>query len=281
MRYSAIDKLNLFFKTYMQMFANTFKPSSWAPFFYLALAQALGLILLTWFAMPGWKEFIQPLLSQVLPSQPFHYPFYLLTVPRVFTDFDNYILGPTFWVIFSAVAVYKLGGLYEGKNQSTSRGFGLAFRSYIKLLFIWLFELILVFAIFKVLSLLFVEIVFGSPRRIILLKVILQYMAFIPSAFLLYAFPSIIIGKKSFFGAIGESFSLCSHNFFMTYFIVFFPGTIRLIFDIIIRDFGPRIVYTLNPDLILWLMGLKIIFGIGINLFILGGATYLYRDLTR
>lgn len=281
MQYTAFDKINIFFKTYIQMFGNSLRFSSWAPFFYLALMQAFGLIILTWFSMPGWKAVIEPILSSILPNEPFHFPRYLLTVPRVFADYDNYILGPTAWIIFSAVAVFKLSGLFDDEKLSTAEGFRVAFRSYFKLLLVWIIELVLVFAIFKILTLLFVDVVFGSPRRIIALKVGLQYMAFIPSAFLIYAIPAIIINGKSPFAAISESIKLCGHNFFLTYFIILLPGTIRLIFDILIRDFGLRIIYTLNPDIIIWLMSLKIVLGIGINLFILGGATYIYRELTR
>ena len=279
MRYTAFDKINLFFRTYIQMFGNIIRPASWAPFLYLATLQLIGLILITWFSMPGWKSLIKPILSLILPNQSFHFPQYLLVMPRVFADYDNYILGPTAWIIFSAVAVYVIGGMYQGKRWRTSDGFSLAFRSYFKLLVIWLVEMLLVFAVFKILSILLVEAVYGSPRRIMALKIGLQLAAFIPSAFLIYAIPSIIIGKRSLITAFRESLSLCSHNFFMTYFIILLPAIIRLVFDILIKDFGPRIIFTMNPDIIVVLMVLKIIAGIGINLLILGSATYIYRTL--
>ncbi len=281
MRYNAFDKINLFFKTYIEMFANTLRPSSWAPFFYLAVLQAIGLVLLTWFSMPGWKAVIEPILAYILPQEPFHFPRYLLTVPRVFSDYNNYILGPTAWVIFSAVAVFKLGGLYEEEKWPASEGFSRAFRAYFKLLFVWLIEMALAYIIFAALSILFVEVVWGSPRRLFALKAVIQYIAFIPSAFLIYSLPAIILDRKPLFAALGESLRICGHNFFTTYFIIAIPGTVRLIFDIVIRDFGPRIIYTLNPDIVIWLMGMKIFFGIGIHLFTIGAATYLYRDFTK
>jgi hypothetical protein len=281
MQYPPFYKVNLFFRTYIQMFGNILKPSSWMPFLYLAVFQLLGILVLTSFSLPGWKSVVKPFLAMFLPREGFHFPYYLLTMPRIFADYDNYILGPTAWVILSAAGVYVLGNLYAGERARFGEGLSRAFRSYFKLLIVWLIELALVFVIMKVVSILFIDLVYGSPRRMIGLNVALQLAAFIPSAFLIYATPAIILDKKSLFKALGDSLSLCGHNIFLTYFIILIPGLLRLVLDILIHDFGARIVFAMNADLIVVLLVVKILAGVFINLFILGGATYIYRVMGK
>jgi len=279
MKISVIDKINLYLRTCIHISGNIIKVYSWMPFFYLAGLQFLGLLILTSFSLPGWNSIIKPLLSSIMPKVSFHFPQYLLIVPRLFSDYDNYILGPTAYIILSAAAVFVLGGLYANERWPLREGIGRAFRSYFKLLIVWALELLLVYLVFQVVSLLFADLVYGSPKRIMALRTALQFAAFIPSAFLIYAIPAIMLDKQPLFKAICSSVELCGHNFFLTYFIIFIPGLLRLIFDIIIKDFGMRIVNTMNADLIVIIMIIKIIAGIFINLFILGGATYVYKAI--
>jgi hypothetical protein len=281
MKYSTLDKINLFFRTYIRMFGRIVHFSAWASFFYLALLQLGGLFLLLGITIPGWKSLIHPILSLFLPAPAFHFPRYLLAIPGFYTAFDNYLLGPTGWVILSGAAVYVLGGQYFGDKPRFGDGFKRALHAYFPLLLVWLIEMILVIVVFKIAAFLFVDLAYGSPRLLLAIRVGLQLAAFLPSAFLIYAIPGIILDKRPVFKAIGNSFSLCSHSLFLTYSIILFPGLIRLVFDILIQDYSYKIVATFNPDIVVIIIILKIIVGIFINLFILGSATYLYRDLTR
>ena len=90
-----------------------------------------------------------------------------------------------------------------------------------------------------------------------------------------------MLNKKPLFQALGDSLSLCGHNLFLTYFLILIPGLLRLVLDILIHDLGARIVFTMNAELIIVLMVLKIAAGIFINLFILGGATYIYKAMGK
>lgn len=263
------------------MFGRIFHYSSWAGFFYLALLQFGGLMILLGITLPGWESVIHPILSLFLPAPAFHFPRYLLAVPGFYTAFDNYLLGPTAWVILSGAAVFVLGGQYFGDKPSFSSGLKRALHAFLPLLVVWLLEMILVIAVFKFVGILFTDVVYGSPRMLLAVRVGLQLAAFLPSAFLIYAIPGIILDKRPVFAAIGNSIKLCAGSLFMTYSIILFPGLVRLVFDILIQDYSYKIVATFNPNVIVILIIIKIIVGIFINLFILGSAAYLYRDLTR
>lgn len=280
-RFSVIDKINLFIRIYAGLFTVIIRVTSWFPFFILAMFQVAGLIVTTWFYLPIWVNVVYPILTSFLPSEVFHYPRYYLALPSVFAGFDSFILGPTVWVIVSAVAVYKLGGLHSGKNLLLKDGFKLAFRSYLPLLTFWVIETILILLIFFVPSQILEVFAEDSLRRKIVLNLGLQMTAYVVSAFLIYVIPGIIIGRKALGSALTDSVRLCFHNFFLTYFIIFIPSVFRLVLDMILTVFAPNILRLFNPELIFMILLIKVILGIFINLFIYGAATFIYKEMAE
>lgn len=279
MRYTALQKINLFAAIYGRMFAAVLQPRVWIPFFLLALFQIAALYGLARFYLPGWQSIIHPVLSRFLSPEMLHYPQYYIVLPAVYSGFDNFILGPTAWVVLSAVAVYKFGGHYDDKNLPLNEGFGRAFRSYLPLLAFWAIETAIVLMVLLLPSLLLKSFVVGSPNRKIALDFGLQVVGFGFSAFLLYTIPGIMIGGKGLGSAISRSLRLCRDNFFLTFFIIFIPAFLNVILNLILSDFSPRIIQLLNPELIIALLGLQIGIGIFINLFIYGAAVFTYKEI--
>jgi hypothetical protein len=243
--------------------------------------QAAGLIVTTWFYLPIWVNVVYPVLASFLQPEVFHYPRYYLALPSVFAGFDSFILGPTVWVITSAVAVYKLGELHSGKSLLLKDGFGLAFRSYLPLLALWVIETVLILLIFFVPSQILGAFAEYSIKRKIALNVGLQMTAYVVSAFLIYVIPGIIIKRKALGSALTDSLKLCFHNFFLTYFIIFIPGVFRLVLDMVLTVFAPNILRLFNPELIFMILLIKVILGIFINLFIYGSAVFIYKEMAE
>ena len=279
MKYTALQKINLFAAIYGRMFAAIIRPGIWFAFFILALFQVVVLLSLARFYLPGWHNIIFPILSSFLPPQVLHYPQYYLALPSVYSGFDNFILGPTVWVVLSAAAVYKLGGYHAGGNSRLGEGLRSAFRAYLPLLIFWAIETVLVLIVFLVPSLLLADFVKGSPNRKIALDFGLQVVGFGVSAFLIYTIPGIMVGGRGLGSAISKSLRLCWKNFFLTFFIVFIPGLPKAILNLILSEFSPRIIQLLNPELIIALLGLQIGIGIFINLFIYGSAVFVYKEM--
>lgn len=279
MKYTALQKINLFASIYGRMFAAIVRPGLWFPFFILALFQVVVLFGLARFYLPGWHDIIFPILSAFLPPEAFHYPQFYLALPAIYSGFDNFILGPTAWVVLSAVAVYKFGGYYTGENSRLGEGFRSAFRAYLPLLIFWAVETALVLIVILVPSLLLADFVRGSPNRKIALDFGLQVMGFGVSAFLIYTIPGIMIGSQKLGSAIAGSIRLCWKSFFLTFFIVFIPGLPKAVLNLVLSEFSPRIVQLLNPELIVVLLGLQIVIGIFINLFIYGSAVFVYKEM--
>lgn len=279
MKYTALQKINLFTAIYGRMFAAIIKPRIWIPFFILALFQVVALYGLAKFYLPGWFNIIFPILSSFLPPEVLHYPQYYLALPAVYSGLDNFIIGPTVWVVLSAVAVYKLGGYYAGENSPLGEGFKSVFGAYLPLLIFWAIETALVLLVMLVPSLLIADLVRGSPRRKIALDFGLQVIGFGVSAFLIYTIPGIIFAGTGVGSAIKKSLRLCWKNFFLTFFIIFIPSVLNVFFNIIFSEFSPRIIQLLNPELIIALLGLQIGIGIFINLFIYGSAVFVYKEM--
>jgi hypothetical protein len=280
MRLSALDKINLFATVYGRMFAAILRFGTWSGFFFLALIQFLGLLALARFYMPGLYQIVFPILSAFVPNIMFHYPQYYVALPSVYSGFDSFILGPTFWIILSAFAVYKLGGYYSGERCPAGEGFKTAFRAYLPLLIFWAVETGLVLAAVLIPSQIAADLVAGSPRRKMAMNAGLQFFAFGISAFLIYTIPGIILDGKGVRSAMADSIRFCRKNFFLTYFIVLVPGSLRVVSETFLAHFSPRIVKMLNPELIIYILISQIVLGIFINLFIYGTAVFIYREIS-
>lgn len=279
-KFTGLDKVNLFISIYGRMFIAIFRFSWWSPFFILALVQLLGFLGLLWYYLPGWIHIIQPILKLFLPERAFHFPQYYIVFPGVYTAFEVIILGPTLWVILSAAAVIRLGGHYSRKKLPLKECIARARSAYLPLLAVWLIETALVLAILALPSFLMESVMYGSPNMSAAISIVMQSLAFIISAALLYTIPAIVIDKKGLGEAIANSVGMFFGNFFLTYFIVFIPGFIRIILNILLTDYSQRIIVDLNPELIPILLFGEIVIGIFINLFVYGSAVFAYKEMS-
>ncbi len=279
-KYTVLEKLNLFISVYIKLFTAIPRFSWWSPFFIFALFQALGLAGLVWYYVPGWVSIIYPILSKFLPTSVFHYPQYYLALPSIYAGFENFVLGPTVWIILSAAAIYRLGGLYEGEKPPFKSGVRKALRAYFQLLALWLIETILVILVLYIPSSMMEQFLAGSPNRAAVVSVLLQMVGLGISAMLVYAVPGIILDRKSLLEAVGDSIALFFRNPILTYLIVFIPSIIRIATNSLLSDYAPRIIELLNPDLIPSILLVHIFLGIFINLFIYGAAVFVYKKLT-
>ncbi|UCC79732.1 MAG: hypothetical protein JSW64_15955, partial [Candidatus Zixiibacteriota bacterium] len=241
MRYSPLGKINFFITSYARLFAGIVKISNWFPFLILALFQAAGLLAFSKFYVSGLNQILFPLLSKLFPPAIFHYPQYYLALPYIYSGYNDFILGPTVWVIMSAAAVFMLEGYRKEVKSSFGEGLGKAFKSYMPLLLFWILETAIVFAAVLVLNLAFKDMAAGSPRASFVFKFGFKLFAFILSAFLLYTIPGIIISSKRLGEALKDSIRLCGSNFFLTYFILAIPASMGAVIDLFVSGFSPQI----------------------------------------
>ncbi|UCE66438.1 MAG: hypothetical protein JSU85_00055 [Candidatus Zixiibacteriota bacterium] len=281
MRYSPLDKINFFITTYGKLFASILKIPNWLPFLILALFQAAGLLAFSKFYMGGLNQVLFPVLSKIFPPAIFHYPQYYLALPAIYSGYSAFILGPTVWVIMSAVAVYKLGGYKKGIKHTFGGGLDRAFKSYLPLFLFWIIETVIVFAVLWILTIALKDYVAGSPRVKFMFEYGFQLFAYIFSAFLLFTIPGIVISGKKLGGALKGSIRLCGSNFFLTYFIIAIPASAGAMIDLFVSGFSSQIITLFNPELVAVLLYIRIGLGIFINLFIYGAAVFVYDEMSE
>jgi hypothetical protein len=279
MKYSALDKVNLFAAAYGRLFSGLTKISIWSPFFILALFQAMGLLALSNIHLPGLKSTIFPILSLFLPESIVHYPQYYVALPSLYSGYNTLILGPTIWVLMSALAVYKLWGYSGGEPLAFGEGFRRVSRLYLPLLLFWLIETVIIFIVLFTLTITFRDYAAGSPRIKFLFEYGYQLFAYIFSAFLIYTIPGIVISGKKLGRSLKDSIVLCGRNFFLTFFVIAVPGSIGAVIDIFISGFSPQIISLFDPGLVIKILYIRIALGIIINLFIYGAAVFVYYEM--
>jgi hypothetical protein len=263
-RLSYLDKINLFAGIYVKLFAGIFRFSWWSPFFLYAIFQMAGFLALLWYYVPGLSVIIYPILSAFMPSSVFHYPQYYLALPSLYATYESFLLGITVWIILTATAVYRLAGIYAGKLPGLKDGIARALRSYLPLLGVWLLQTVLVIAILYIPNLLLKDMMAGSPKFSAVINVFFELIGLVVTSMLIYSVPGIIIDRKSLARAI-----------------VFIPGLLHIIFDLLLTNFAPTIISRLNPGLIPDIMSVSIIVGIFINLFIYGAAVFAYKRIAQ
>lgn len=278
-RLTLIDKLNLFINLYGRLFAAILRFSWWSPFFIYSLFQYIGSAALAWYYAPPWCYFVPSILSLFLPPAAFHYPQYYLALPSVFAGYDSFILGPTVWIILLGIAVYRLNGFQANGNPPWGEAFKVALNCYPRLLLVWFVETVLVFLVLYLPNILLEGYLAGSPNRAAALSALLQTAGLVVSAALLFAVPGIVIDNKRAGEALADSISLFLGSPVLTFAIVYIPSILRIILNFLMGDLAPRIIGLLNPDVIPGLVFIYILVGIFINLFIYGGAVFVYRRL--
>jgi hypothetical protein len=280
-QFSYLDKVNLFAGIYARLFGGIFRFSWWSPFFLYALFQMIGFLALLWYYAPGLSAIVYPLLSSLLPPGVFHYPQYYLALPSIFASYQDYLLGITVWIVLTAAAVYRLGGIYAGKRLTLKDGIVRALRSYLPLFAIWLLETVLVIAILYVPNLLLKNRMAGSPKFSAVINVFFELIGLVATSMLIYSVPGIILDRKGLARAVGDSISLFFDNMIFTYSIVAIPGFLHIILNLLLSNFAPTIISRFNPELIPDIMLFYIVSGIFINLFIYGAAVFGYKRITE
>ncbi|HBC46771.1 MAG TPA: hypothetical protein DEO84_03285 [candidate division Zixibacteria bacterium] len=276
---SFLDKLNMFVSIYGQLFISIFRFSWWSPFFIYAIFQTIGFLALLWYYAPILSSTVYPIISLFLPPNAFHYPQYYLALPSLYATYESLILGITVWIVLAAAAVYRFSGIYNGKVPALRDSIRLAMRSYLPLLLVWLLETVLVIIILYLPSHLLKNMIADSPNRAALADVVFETIGLGVTAMLIYAVPGIILDGKKVWQAIQDSIGLFMRNFIFTYSIVFFPSFLRIIMNLLLTSYAPKIITILNPELIPTIMFIYIFAGIFINLFIYGAAVFAYKRM--
>ncbi|MFA5339479.1 MAG: hypothetical protein WC317_04960 [Candidatus Omnitrophota bacterium] len=241
------------------------------PFFIKAIFEALVLTvffysprspLLAIFGPPVTSFFTTRTPSGVISGARYlHYPINFELLPTLFYYGQIFIMITVGAVMYGMAMGMVSQAHSEGGEVKIFGNFNRSVRRYLALVGIWLITFILSLAILKLPPLIITKLMPPTPTAMLLLR-ILSYagivVIFVIEALFIYAYPAVIIERKSFFGAIGRSFSVIRHVFLTTIVLVFVPRLFEFLY-VFVRQKQQGIMNLTVPEVTLVILGVSIV----------------------
>lgn len=208
-------------------------PSVLVPFLLKAVFEGLVLTVFFYSPRPPFTAiFAQPVKNIFGPAY-LHYPYNFNILPTLFY-YGQIIVMVVLGVIMYGMAMAMVSQAHsEGEGVRAFGSFNRAARRYFALLGIWAIIFILSFVILKAPAWIITSTMQRSPSSEMLLSV-LSYagiaVVFTVEALFIYAYPALIIERRSIFGAIARSFGIVRHVLFPTIVLVFVPRMLEVLF---------------------------------------------------
>jgi len=252
-----------------------------APFFILALIKGFVLLILVMFYLPPVHKFLIPILSHFYSEYTLHFPRYYLLLPQIFNYASVLIIDLLFGVLLYAAAVFSIGTSYKREKGGLIEGLRTGAKSVGPLVTIWLLKTVLVFLVFRYATGFIFRLVGDLPLGYFIHFTIIQVMALIVIAFLIYSIPAIMLHRRKLGGALAESLRFTSKHFIFTFFLVFIPWVIQLPFDYIIYNKINVVLSKLNYAVAVDLLIVNIIAAMFTGYLLYSGITYFYISSTE
>ena len=208
-------------------------PAILIPFLLKAVFEGIVLTVLFYSPRPPFTAvFAQPIKNIFGPAF-LHYPYNFNILPTLF-NYGQIFVMVVFGVIMYGMAMAMVSQAHSGNEDVRAfGGFNRSARRYLGLLGIWAIIYILSFIILKAPSWIITSTMQRTQSSVMMLR-ILSYsaiaVAFFVEALFIYAYPALIIERKSVFGAVKRSFGVVKHVLFTTLLLVFIPRSLEVLF---------------------------------------------------
>lgn len=231
------------------------------PFFIKAIFEALALTVFFYSPRSPFSIiFAQPIKS-FFGVNYLHYPYNFTLLPTLFYYGQIFVMLTVGAVMYGMAMGMVSQAHAEGGEVKIFGNFNRSVRRYSALVGIWLITFILSLAILKLPPLIVTKLMPPTPTAILLLR-ILSYagivVIFVIEALFIYAYPAVIIERKSFFGAIGRSFSVIRHVFLTTVVLVLVPRVFEFLY-VFVRQKQQGLMNLTVPEVTLVILGVSIV----------------------
>lgn len=266
-----LEKVNLFFWAWIQSARSAKTLRLFVPFLLYAVLQVAILVGLVFFAYPILSAILVPLFRRFLGPAALHYPQCMIFLPNMFHRADLFLSG-IIGVGVIGVTTQMFASKFNGEKPTLSEGIGRVLPLYGTLFLIWVLETALVFGF-----------VVGLPRFLArftpleggFLMVLSFFLGTLVGAAFAYTSVLVVWEGMGLGKALKGSFSLFGKNTFSSFFLVAIPTGLHLPFDYVLGK-GNFLVNRFTPEIIVWLLGLYIVFSIFTNYFLIGPITGFY-----
>jgi len=278
---SVLDRINLFIEIYFRIFRRLKSIKLIAPFIILAFFQGLWLTILVYFYYSPINKLFSPLLSYFYSEKALHFPYFYYLLPQLYSYGSLLVLDFIFGIILSAAAVFMIGADFKQEKGGFAEGFRTAFKSLPALMIIWIVKTGLIVLFFMYGGPLIFPLVNDLPMSYFLGFFLVQMIALAISAFLVYAYPAVLLHRMRLFPAIGESVVLTLRNFVFTFIILFIPWLIQFPIGYITSTKAYLILGKFNTTTLIYLMSANIVISLIANYLLFAGITYFYLNRTE
>lgn len=264
-----IDKTNRFLSLYLDVFKAIARPMTWFPFLIYAIMQFLMLVVLENYVHPSIYPILRPLVALLGEGRADffgHYPELYLLLPTVY-QWGKLIIGVIFEGFFIGISSVYFMRLFRRRKANT--GISPALKNWPSLLVVWTVITGLLLVINFYLPDLFGDILFKSPRRMMIFEVFMRILTVAVYSVFIYAVPAIIVYRNGLFGAFKTTFRFFAHNPFFTFFLAMVPFLFSIPISYATNNVT-TIVDKFTPELVFYILTAGIVIDFLINYFITG-----------
>lgn len=249
------------------------------PFVVYAAVQTLFVLAVGWFAVPGVRSFMIPLLRWRFGDAALHYPSNFLALRSGLAQFDM-VLSIVLGALVAGAAVHLLASYWAGRRVAVAEGWREAARRYLPLL--------VVAAVVMVLSQLATRLPMSwwghladvRPLRFRLLRMAVVAVVLAVQALFVYAPAAVVLTRQGPLGALGRSARMALRAPITTYLIVAVPTAVELAPAWLSRQ-SALIAERFSPEMLVAVMIIWIVALLFIGYVILASSTRLFLYMTR
>lgn len=230
----------------------------WTPYFVFAVI-SVGIL---WLLANPHLPVVGPVTSTVgrwiAGSEGYlHYPGLYIFLPKVY-GWITVVCSVLIEVLLIGAGFLMFFGYYSRERISFSSALSRAWASYLQLVAIWLFYVLLFLLLLLYLPKLFDPLIGGSPRRTLAFGIGVRFLGSIILAVFMYVLPNILIDGERFMVGVRRSVRTFGASMFSSYIIALVPYLIVLPFTIVLYD-PALIVEKFYPELVLYLIAGQIV----------------------
>ena len=276
-----LARLNLFIEIYWLAIRGLKSGKLLAPFLILGLFKALALSALIYFYLPPVYRIMAPLLKLFYSDDILHFPQFYLIMPQINEFIANYIIEPLFGVMLMGTAVFIIGAKFKNEKSGFGEGLRTALKAAPALYAIWVIKTALVVLVFKYGGTVVIPIVRGTSHADFVAYFIIQMLALVATALLIYAVPAVIMHRRGIIGALATTLKLTSKNFIFTFFLLLIPWLIRFPISYLLGSKVYLILGKFNTSVLAYLLSGDLLVSIITGFLTYASVTYFYLSRTE
>ena len=250
-----------------------------APFLLYAAVQTLVVISIGWFAAPGLREVMIPLMRWRFGDLALHYPTNFLALRGGLAQADL-VLAVLLGALVTGAAVHLLASFWSGRPAPSSEGWREGARRYFPLLIVALATVVASQLLTRLPMAQWGYLADARPMRFRLLRMAVVAAVLAAQALFVYAPACVVLLRDGPLRALGRSVRLALRAPITTYLIVAVPTAVELAPAWLSRQ-SPLIVERFSPEMLVGVMVIWIIALLFIGYVILASSTRLLLYMTR